>query len=180
MLEFIPSPICIEKFPCHHQIKQKVLFEIENAECEKSSDGYISRYDWIHSHKNDRKWVKEFDNYLKYFLDRWAQTFEYNNCIIHELWFQQYNTNSQHDWHIHGHNFTGVYFIELPLECPKTQWVNFVDKSANEFNVKEGDILIFPSFIFHRAPINQSTERKTIISWNMDVNLNYNKKYHFY
>lgn len=40
-----------------------------------------------------------------------------------------------------------------------------------EFDIKEGDILTFPSFVIHRAPINTNTHRKTIISWNMDTEL---------
>jgi hypothetical protein len=43
----------------------------------------------------------------------------------------------------------------------------------NKFSVKEGDILIFPSFILHRGKRNKSNKTKTIISFNCNVaNLN--------
>ena len=32
-----------------------------------------------------------------------------------------------------------------------------------DLNVKEGDIIIFPSFVVHRAPYNKSNSTKTII-----------------
>jgi hypothetical protein len=40
-----------------------------------------------------------------------------------------------------------------------------------EFDVTEGDILIFPSFVVHKAPKNNDVRIKTIISWNMDTEL---------
>ena len=38
-------------------------------------------------------------------------------------------------------------------------------------DAKEGDIVIFPSFIIHRAPKVQSDTRKTIVSFNLEFNL---------
>ena len=38
-------------------------------------------------------------------------------------------------------------------------------------DAKEGDIVIFPSFINHRAPKMQSDTRKTIISFNLQFEL---------
>jgi hypothetical protein len=35
-------------------------------------------------------------------------------------------------------------------------------------DVKEGDIIIFPSYVIHRAPIIDNNIRKTIISCNLD------------
>ena len=43
--------------------------------------------------------------------------------------------------------------------------------SVSEFEIEEGDILTFPSFVIHRAPTNNGDAKKTIISWNMDTDL---------
>jgi hypothetical protein len=45
-------------------------------------------------------------------------------------------------------------------------------KMATEFfkgskiNVKEGDIITFPSYLYHRSPINKINKRKTVIVFN--------------
>jgi hypothetical protein len=32
----------------------------------------------------------------------------------------------------------------------------------------EGDLLIFPSYLYHRSPVNTTGKRKTIISFNIN------------
>jgi len=44
------------------------------------------------------------------------------------------------------------------------------DNKVISVDVKEGDILIFPSMIIHRAPEVINDSRKTIISWNLVYN----------
>ena len=85
------------------------------------------------------------------------------------MWFQQYANGSQHGWHIHGDHMTAVYYLDLPKDSPKTEWINPMDNTVNQFDVEEGDIIIFPSWIVHRAPINESNNMKTIISWNFNL-----------
>ncbi len=80
-----------------------------------------------------------------------------------------------HGWHTHSDNYTGVYYLELPDETPKTQIVNPLNQTEIiDLDIKEGDIVLFPSFIIHRAPINKSNKRKTIISF--DINIDKIKK----
>jgi ectoine hydroxylase-related dioxygenase (phytanoyl-CoA dioxygenase family) len=83
------------------------------------------------------------------------------------IWYQQYLKNSTHGWHTHSDNFTGVYYLEMDETAPKTQIINS-NKILN-LNVEEGDFVIFPSYLIHRAPINLSKNRKTIISFNFNV-----------
>jgi ectoine hydroxylase-related dioxygenase (phytanoyl-CoA dioxygenase family) len=44
-------------------------------------------------------------------------------------------------------------------------------KTVHEFPCREGDVILFPSFVVHRAPSNPSPETKTIISFNFDCNI---------
>ena len=39
----------------------------------------------------------------------------------------------------------------------------------NSIKVDEGDLIIFPSHVRHRAPINKSKNKKTIVSWNFEI-----------
>ena len=60
----------------------------------------------------------------------------------------------------------------MPDRSLKTQFKNPMNTDQeNQFDVTEGDILIFPSFVVHKAPKNNDVRIKTIISWNMDTEL---------
>jgi len=172
---FVNFPVVIRKFEQHERLKQKLLDAI-NAQEEYENlvgpNNNITRCDWESARFDpERKWFKLFQQPLDDHLSHWCKTFDYDSYIIHEMWFQQYSTNSKHAWHVHGANFTNVYYLDLPQECPKTQWIDPITKEVNEFTISEGDVITFPSWLIHRAPENFSENMKTIISWNMDVTL---------
>ena len=86
-----------------------------------------------------------------------------------------------HNWHIHGENYTGVYYLELPDDTPKTELIDQYDKKIT-VKANEGDIVIFPSFIIHRGPKVLNDSRKTIISFNLefeDIEFEYIKRYRY-
>ena len=88
---------------------------------------------------------------------------------ITHFWYQQYITSNFHGWHIHAnHDFSMVYYVELPKDAPATMFRNV---KGEEFicNAKEGDLLIFPSNAVHCSPKNESKGRKTIISLNIQI-----------
>jgi hypothetical protein len=172
------SPYVIGEFKDHLVLKDQILFEINNqkefnrlVETEDSVD--ITRCDWNTSRWDyDRRWLQSLRPSLFKHLNQVTECLGYAEFKIREMWFQQYEQNSLHGWHVHGSNWTNVYFLELPKECPKTQFIDpYNQTTIKEFDVKEGDILTFPSYVIHRAPVNSSNHRKTIISWNMDTEL---------
>jgi hypothetical protein len=66
---------------------------------------------------------------------------------------------------------TSVYYLDFPKDSSKTEWIDPMDITVHQFDVEEGDIITFPSWIIHRAPENKSNDIKTIISWNSNVYL---------
>lgn len=87
---------------------------------------------------------------------------------LNGIWFQQYNDGAKHPFHTHPAScFSCVYYVELNEPQMSTQ---FLDRHGKIFflNVKEGDIISFPSFIAHRSPVNNGA-RKTIISFNIQL-----------
>ena len=174
----LPAPYIIGRFEKHAELKDAVLTAInEHQDChhlyEEDDAVNISRCDWINGRYDfNRKWVQALIPDLVEHLNKVTAELGYSVFKIQELWFQQYETNAVHGWHVHGSNWTNVYYLELPDGCPKTQFINpYTQSGVQEFDIKEGDILTFPSFVVHRAPINTCTQRKTIISWNMDTEL---------
>jgi hypothetical protein len=160
-------------FSKHNEIKDSILTDIgtQKSECLQVTEEYctdsITKLDWSIADNFEREWVLNFKPHLDKLLNDVVNACGYVECQINELWFQQYFTNDKHGWHTHGSNFTGVYYLELPDTAPQTQLINpFTQTDIIIPDVKEGDILIFPSYVIHRAPKITDNFRKTIISFN--------------
>jgi hypothetical protein len=160
-------------FSDHSEIKDVILASIstQKPECLHVTEEYctdrISKLDWSIADNYSREWTLNFKPRLDKLLNDVANACGYAEVQINELWFQQYYTNDKHGWHTHGSNFTGVYYLELCDTSPRTQLTNpFTQTDIIIPNVKEGDILIFPSYVIHRAPKIIDNFRKTIISFN--------------
>ena len=81
-------------------------------------------------------------------------------------WFQQYFQNSDFGWHQHDGHWALVYYLELPEMSEATEFLNY-----GQFDVKEGDVIFFPTFLVHRSPIIKSNQRKTVIAANVVFNV---------
>jgi hypothetical protein len=89
-------------------------------------------------------------------------------------WFQQYHLNMDHSVHTHGpYGFSSVCYIEYDKENHDS--TIFISPFGNNINgeldryspdVEEGDIIFFPSNLFHYVPVNLSKITRTIISSN--------------
>ena len=43
------------------------------------------------------------------------------NVQLNDVWYQQYLEGDSHGWHVHSDHFTGVYYLEYPRGCSKTE-----------------------------------------------------------
>ena len=128
--------------------------------------------DWSQSEDLSRPWTQLLYPFLKNHFNQCAIKLNYQTFKMHNLWFQQYKKGDTHGWHLHGNNYTGVYYLELPEEATKTELINqFSHDEKITIDATEGQIIIFPSFIIHRSPRIIKDVRKTIISFNIDFML---------
>lgn len=164
----------ITKFKHHHYVKQALLDHIQIADNQSPyfplADVNISRCDWHLATDFNRQWFKFCQKLLlEQVLDIY-KNLGYDGFTLQEIWFQQYQKMASHGWHTHSSNFTSVYYLELPEDSPKTKIVSPYDQQTiMDIAVDEGDILLFPSFVIHQGPINNSDNRKTIISFNTNA-----------
>ena len=171
------SYIIKTKFSNHQDIKIELLKLFYEADSESTQKKFnlnpfenVTKLDWTKSTDTERKWVKFFYPHLKKKLDEIFKKMGYSQYLLEALWFQQYEKESYHGWHVHGSNFTAVYYVELPEDSPGTELINTSLNKKIHIDVKEGDIIFFPSYVIHRGPPNMSNERKTIISFNTSAN----------
>jgi hypothetical protein len=180
---YLKVPCVIKKFNKHNELKDTILNLINEQDSETliQKDNYygdyIDKLDWNKHSDFNRPWVKLFLPHFNNHLNTICNTLGFMDTVISAVWFQQYIKNSTHGWHSHGDNYTGVYYLELDKKSPTTELaypdeISYPDKKNSTFrvNAEEGDIIIFPSFIKHRAPILDNNIRKTIISFNFNFN----------
>ena len=171
----VNSKILLKSFDAHGEIKDKLLDLINSQQSESVNDSKsldlgeygdnVSRLDWSQSKNNSRPWVQYFLPHFERNYNEFVNELGYRSFKLKDMWFQQYEQDDTHGWHIHDDNYTGVYYLEMPTG-PKTQILN--DGEIKDLQVQEGDMIIFPSFLVHRAPIISDNNRKTIISFNVN------------
>ena len=138
----------------------------------------LSKSDWKLDRNYDRKYLEYFKKMVSPHLDKLANRLHFKKWIVDNAWFQQYEKTHGHNWHNHSYsNFSGVYYVELPSGELITEYYDSPNEVIFEqLNIKEGQLLIIPSYILHRSPSNESNDRKTIIAFNInfeEIILNY-------
>jgi hypothetical protein len=173
----INCPYVIGEFEQHAELKQDVLNAINEQEVQglqESEDAVnITRSDWESSRWDyNKKWLHLLGDHFHNHLLKVSKELGYEFYRLKEIWFQQYADQSYHGWHVHGANWTSVYYLDLPDGSPQTEYiVPYEQTDVQTFDIKEGQTITFPSFVVHRAPINNNDKIKTIISWNMDTEI---------
>lgn len=172
----IGLPYVVSALSDHNHIKNDLLNHFSNIDLPTEipeQKVIISNTDWYQDRWNKEKcWYQFFKPFLFSYLDSLILELGYDRYTLKEIWFQQYCQNSEHNWHVHdGCNFANVYYLELDKDSPATEFKNPVTGQTFFIEVKEGDIITFPSSLIHRSPKNHSQHRKTIVSWNLDVDI---------
>ena len=173
----INCPLITESVPEHDRYKDELLLKIKQSGGEKIIGGVdcvtsiITSGDYFH--ENDRSYEPLFftmakdtiQKLIKEFFDVSSTEFKCEPTIP---WYQQYHHGDTHSWHDHagGSTLSVIYYLELPEGTPGTEFIDPYTGRVHRPRVKEGDVIVFPSFVRHRSPENKSDQRKTIISLN--------------
>ena len=162
--------ITYSKITNHLELKEKILPLIDSSIDKKKEISPISKLDFSDGDNFEREWVKTFLPYFDNPLKNLIKYLGYHRFRYQQIWYQQYLKGSSHPWHTHVSNFTGVYYLEHPEESPSTEVISPYSGKKHCLNmVSEGDFVVFPSHWIHRGPPNHTLNRKTIISYNLDV-----------
>lgn len=150
----------------HSEINKNLLKYID--EMPNNRYKQISKTDWNLPKELNRNYLTYFYSQISIIMNLMLTELKFQNWVIHEGWFQQYNKNDRHNMHVHPNcHFTNIYFVELPDANYKTELYNSgFDSKIDLDNITEGDLLTFPSYIYHRSNEIKNDVRKTIISFN--------------
>jgi uncharacterized protein (DUF885 family) len=151
-------------FNNYKKINKELLSLINKSKFEKinTANEKISKTDWTVLQKEEIPYVEYFAKILSPALDKALPMFNSKIWKVANIWFQQYKKGDYHNFHAHQKtNFSAVYYVELPKNS-ETKFYN-----NEKILVKEGDLIIFPGFWYHKSePLKE--KRKTIISFNCD------------
>ena len=158
----------------HGKIKDKLIKllmadvdKIETSRKDCNDPDNMTMLDFAYSSDMTRKWVKYFKPFWDIKVSELSKDVGFKTVDNVKIWFQKYHKPGDgHGWHIHGGNFTGVYYLEMGKTSPRTELIDPFTHQIIKINVKEGDFIFFPSHICHRCPIINDYTKKTIISWN--------------
>jgi len=177
MITQIGCPFLHEHIDDHASFKNLILDAIELAGQEvKDDDSWIAHEKYTNITKSDYNSFGKYppvpynhlESRLSPILIKLCKEFSWDEYMLHNMWFQQYKKGSSHGFHTHILcQFTGVYYLEFPEGSPETELIYPFETNPTSIKVKEGDVILFPSLVRHRAPEVTSDVRKTIISFNM-------------
>jgi hypothetical protein len=162
------------KFENHKNIKEHLIKLIDSQKAEKvnTRDEYyednISQTDWKNATDLNLPWKQYFLPYFENTLKNACTTMGFEKFDLTHLWFQKYNKGGYHNWHVHGSNYTGVYYLNLPKGSALTKLLDgFNLSNILSYDTEEGDMIFFPSHIIHKGEKQLLDENKIIISWNI-------------
>ena len=171
-------PYFIYTVPNHSTLKGQILDCIDKGvgiQSEKYFES-ISKSDWYTNAdpiyfkdkvKNDsNSYYGLLKSNLDYIRDNILPDKHKEALVISNGWFHQYQKLDYYWWHNHPDcRWSLIYYVQLAENGPITEFENHFGNTIKP-DVKEGDIIIFPGWLKHRAPPNLSTETKTILSFN--------------
>lgn len=166
----------------HSEIKDYLLQEIDKSvgnsvvdstTVETKDKDLITKTDFFQKKENfytNSYILKLHSEFKKEFYNVLMDYYCAENFNLDYAWYQQYKTGDLHDWHFHPtSNISFVYFLELNSYKESTQFFDTKKRKVFHPKVKEGDVIVFPSFTPHRSPRIKTKNRKTVISGNMNL-----------
>jgi len=173
----LDSAYAVADFEAHGSIRSRLLELIDESPAKPMINDTdrlnISKVDWNESKNFDRPWVEYLLPHLNPHISNVFKEMHFSKFKINEIWFQQYLGEASHGWHTHGSHFTNVYYLELDEFAPRTVLVNPFTREEFVPKVREGQTITFPSYVVHKSPHDFFDIRKTIISWNSDIDIDH-------
>lgn len=157
----------------YKEINKKILSYIDdiNTSIDFTSDHRITKHDFNKNLQKDY-WIY-FSKYLHIYLQKFVDDFSQKmpgpapSVIVNNFWFQQYEEKDNHPFHIHPtSSYSMIYFVEIYDQSVSTIFLN-AKREEIKLKVNPGDLILFPSYVYHSSPVNNSGKRKTILSANL-------------
>ena len=152
------------------KLKQKQIEKVLKKYPEGRSNGPFS----TNRGKIDVTFNKSFSDIFQKEFESIAEKLE-SNVILKGAWSTSYGKGDYHIPHNHGsRGYTGILYLRYDKHHPPTMylqpWNDAYDIGRFKTpEIKEGSIVIFPSFIQHMTIPNPVTKHKRIIAFDLNI-----------
>lgn len=157
------------------QEKKKKLLNLANSRSFDVRCGEFVLSDFFHSKKSDSDYTEQIQEILEEDIKQSELLIGEGDLKISNAWFEKSRKGMTHQIHNHGAlGYSGICYIQYDKkEHTPVQFVapfNSVRHGQSihyqPHDVKEGTLLIFPSFIHHFTLPNQSNKERICLSFN--------------
>ena len=133
--------------------------------------------DWGGSENEDPKCIEIIEEIFSEELSAFKNHFSFSFARIITFWFEETQQGSFHGYHSHGVigysaicylNFDKNDHLATLFTAPFFNFLNGKDLTHRP-DVKEGDLLFFPSSVYHQSLPNLSSLPRKIVSFNLKV-----------
>jgi len=145
----------------HKMIIQKAINKDKGALMTSWGCHYISQFKSIADYAVKMLQSLERDPYTPVLLTKEEK--KDAPILLYNLWGQYYKKDQFQESHNHiPHHWAFVYYVNTP---PGSSPIIF-SQSNEKFFPKEGQLILFPGFLWHHVPPNQCKER-TVVAGNL-------------
>lgn len=194
LIDLFPVTVHLSEVKNHEYIKELCMEYVEKAYNQNPST-FVDPWDadvFTTFGKNiDIEWDKIMHNYSDNIKDLAQLLGVRGKPAVTEMWLNAYKTNQNQEVHDHspGH-FSAVHYIKYNAEehlptifinpyrqasiSNKPDFNSNIDQvpqtwvAQSFIKVKEGDLLIFPSFLEHKVPRQKTDEIRVTLSFNFN------------
>jgi len=159
----------------------------EKGQKKSNAGGWHSHNFDLNNDNTAKKFAKIFEEfYKKVIINEMGWKYDSNKVKMEAMWSIINKKGSFNIQHNHANAYlSSAYYVRYPeksgsikffdpreqknIRYPKIK--NYTDISAviTEITPKEGDLLIFPSYLYHSVGENLSKDDRIIVSFNVDV-----------
>ena len=159
----------------------------EKGQKKSNAGGWHSHNFDLNNDNTAKKFAKIFEEfYKKVIINEMGWKYDSNKVKMEAMWSIINKKGSFNIQHNHANAYlSSAYYVRYPeksgsikffdpreqknIRYPKIK--NYTDISAviTEITPKEGDLLIFPSYLYHSVGENLSEDDRIIVSFNVDV-----------
>jgi uncharacterized protein (TIGR02466 family) len=187
-LSLFPTTLWLFQIPpevherSNRDVKRKLDEIIEASSDENHEGGWQTEHD-LHTLPEMRELTTHFMTAVEEVLD--AITTKHRNVKITGCWANIGPPGSAHDSHMHPNNFlSAVYYVSVPpgahritfwdprhqtrILAPPVEETNVTNSEYANIQVQEGMLILFPAWLVHSVPVNDGTDTRISISFNIN------------
>jgi len=194
LIDLFPVTVHLSEVKNHEKIKEICMNYVDKA-YDVSPSTFMDPWDadvfTTFGQKIDLAWDQIMPNYLENITDLAQSLGIVGRPAVTDMWLNAYKTNQNQEVHDHspGH-FSAIHYIKYDSEehlptifinpykqasiSNKPTFQTDIDQvpqtwiSQSYIRVKEGDLLIFPSFFEHKVPRQKSDKMRVTLSFNLN------------